>query len=143
MTEYLEILLRLILAFFSGGFIGLQREQVHKPAGMRTHMLVCIGSALFVLVALESLPTESARIIAGIATGVGFLGAGTIFRSRNEVHGLTTAASIWVVAALGLAIGMGFYLMSVTSLILILIVLQFNKSKYIEMNKPNKRKNKK
>ena len=128
--EYTEVLLRLVLAVLAGGLIGLEREVVHKPAGVRTHMLVCLGSALFVLVTLETLPNEAARIIAGIATGIGFLGAGTIFKAKDEVHGLTTAASVWAVAAVGLAIGFGFYLMTAIAVILILIILQLNKVEF-------------
>lgn len=130
MTEYIEILLRLVFATLAGGLIGLEREVVHKPAGVRTHMLVSLGSALFALVTVEQLPTEAARIIAGIATGVGFLGAGTIFKAKDEVHGLTTAASIWAVAAIGLSIGLGYYLMMLIAVILILIILQLNKFEF-------------
>ena len=132
MIEYTEVLLRLVLPVVFGGLIGLEREVVHKPAGVRTHMLVSLGSALFVLVTLETLPNETARIIAGIATGIGFLGAGTIFRSKSEVHGLTTAASIWAVAGVGIAIGLGYYLMTIIAVVIILIVLHL---KYIEFFK--------
>ena len=132
MVESSEILLRLVLAVIAGGFIGLEREVVHKPAGIRTHMLVSLGSALFVLVTIDTLPSEAARIIAGIATGIGFLGAGTIFRSKSEVHGLTTAASIWAVAGVGIAIGLGYYLMTLISVVLILIVLQLNKMEFFK-----------
>lgn len=132
MTEYSEILIRLIFATFAGGLIGLEREVVHKPAGIRTHMLVCLGSALFVLVTIESLPNEAARIIAGIATGIGFLGAGTIFKAKDEVHGLTTAASIWAVSAVGLAIGFGYYLTTITAVILILVILHLNKFEFFK-----------
>ena len=132
MIEYTEILLRLILSVIAGGFIGLEREVVHKPAGVRTHMLVCLGSALFILITIESLPSEAARIIAGIATGIGFLGAGTIFKAKSEVHGLTTAASIWAVSAVGLAIGLGYYLMTIVSVVLVLIILQLNKVEFFK-----------
>ena len=132
MVEYTEIFIRLILATFAGGLIGLEREVVHKPAGVRTHMLVCLGSALFVLVTIETLPNEAARIIAGIATGIGFLGAGTIFKSKDEVHGLTTAASVWAVAAVGIAIGLGYYLMTTIAVVLILIILQLNKMEFFK-----------
>jgi putative Mg2+ transporter-C (MgtC) family protein len=132
MIEPVQILLRLVLSVIAGGFIGIEREVVHKPAGVRTHMLVCLGSALFALVTIESLPSEAARIIAGIATGIGFLGAGTIFRSKSEVHGLTTAASIWAVAGVGIAIGLGYYLMTIISVVLILIVLQLNKMEFFK-----------
>ena len=130
MTEYTEILLRLVLATLAGGLIGLEREVVHKPAGVRTHMLVSLGSALFALVTIEQLPNEAARIIAGIATGIGFLGAGTIFKAKDEVHGLTTAASVWAVAAVGLSIGFGYYLMMLIAVILVLIILQLNKFEF-------------
>ncbi len=130
MIEYTETFLRLVLAVIAGGLIGIEREVVHKPAGVRTHMLVSLGSALFVLIALEALPNEAARIIAGIATGIGFLGAGTIFKAKDEVHGLTTAASIWAVAAVGLGIGMGFYLMTIVAVVLILLILQLNKIEF-------------
>ena len=128
--DYTEIFLRLVLSVVAGGLIGLEREIVHRPAGIRTHMLVCLGSALFVLVTIETLPNEAARIIAGIATGIGFLGAGTIFKAKSEVHGLTTAASIWAVSAVGLAIGLGYYLMMVIAVILILIILQLNNMEF-------------
>ena len=130
MTEYTEILLRLVLATLAGGLIGLEREVVHKPAGVRTHMLVSLGSALFALITVEQLPGEAARIIAGIATGIGFLGAGTIFKAKDEVHGLTTAASVWAVAAVGLSIGFGYYLMMLIAVLLILIILQLNKFEF-------------
>lgn len=132
MTMPAEIVIRLIYATLAGGLIGLEREVVHKPAGIRTHMLVCLGSSLFVLMIVETLPNETARIIAGIATGIGFLGAGTIFRSKSEVHGLTTAASIWAVAAVGIAIGLGYYLMTVVSAGLILVILHLNKLEFFK-----------
>ena len=122
-----EIFIRLILAVVAGGLIGLEREVVHKPAGVRTHMLVSLGSALFVLVTIATIPEGADKIIAGIATGIGFLGAGTIFKSKNDVQGLTTAASVWTVAAVGLAVGLGYYLMTIFAVVLILIVLQLNK----------------
>ena len=95
-------------------------------------MLVALGSTLFVLITIETLPGEAARIIAGIATGIGFLGAGTIFKAKDEVHGLTTAASIWAVSAVGLAVGLGYYLMTIISVVLVLIVLQLNKMEFFK-----------
>ena len=132
MIEYTEVFLRLIFAVVCGGLVGLEREIVHRPAGVRTHMLVSLGSALFILIAIDTLPNEAARIIAGIITGIGFLGAGTIFKAKNEVHGLTTAASIWAVSAVGLAIGMGYYFITLISVALILIVLQLNKLEFFK-----------
>ena len=130
MVEYAEIMLRLALSVVFGGLIGMEREVVHKPAGVRTHMLVSLGSALFVLIALQSIPEGIDKILAGIVTGIGFLGAGTIFKSKNEVQGLTTAASVWTVAGVGIAIGLGYYLMTIIAVILVLIVLQLNKLEF-------------
>ncbi len=132
MIEYTEIFLRLVLAVIFGGLIGLEREVVHKPAGIRTHMLVSLGSALFVLIALESIPGGIDKIIAGVATGIGFLGAGTIFKAKSDVHGLTTAASVWTVAAIGLAIGLGYYLITAIAVILVLMVLHLNRFKFFQ-----------
>ena len=132
MLAYTDLFLRLIFAVIAGGLIGLEREVVHRPAGVRTHMLVCLGAALFVLVTLETLPNETARIIAGIATGIGFLGAGTIFKAESEVHGLTTAASIWTVAAVGITVGLGYYLMMLIAVVLILIILNLNRLEFFK-----------
>ena len=127
-----EVFVRLVFSALVGGLIGLEREIVHRPAGVRTHMLVSLGSALFVLVTLETFPDEGARIIAGVATGIGFLGAGTIFKSKDGVQGLTTAASVWTVSAIGLAIGLGHYLMTIIAVLLILIILQLNKTEFFK-----------
>jgi len=132
MILYTEVMLRLVLATIAGGLIGLEREVVHKPAGVRTHMLVALGSALFVLMILESVPDGIDKIVAGIATGVGFLGAGTILKTKNEVHGLTTAASIWAVSAVGLSIGLGYYLMSLIAVVLVLVVLHLMKLEFFD-----------
>ena len=122
-----EVLIRLVVAAIAGGLIGLEREALHKPAGVRTHMLVSLGSALFVLATLSIIPDEVGRIIAGIATGIGFLGAGTIFRSKDHVKGLTTAASIWAVAAIGLTVGGGQYVLAIAATILVILILQLKR----------------
>lgn len=102
---------RLVLAGILGAIMGLQRERVHSTAGLRTHILVCLGAAFFVLASVESGQTSAdiSRVIQGIVAGVGFLGAGTILKvgDRLEVHGLTTAASIWLTAAIGTGAGLG------------------------------------
>jgi putative Mg2+ transporter-C (MgtC) family protein len=132
MIGYLEISLRLVLAAFAGGLVGYERSGSKKPAGIRTLMIVSLGSALFVIITLQTVTVvnEVARLIAGIATGVGFLGAGTIFRAKNEIKGLTTAASIWIVAALGLSIGLGYYFIASTAVVLVLIILQLYRFKF-------------
>ena len=132
MIETQEVIFRLILAAIFGGFVGFEREVVHRPAGLRTHMLVSMGSALFVIITVQQIPIEVARIIAGVATGIGFLGAGTIFKSKSDVQGLTTAASIWVVSAVGMAIGLGYYVMTISAVLLILLILHMNKLKFFQ-----------
>ncbi len=119
----LESAIRLILALLFGAVIGWERERKGRPAGLRTHMLVSIGAAGFTLVALEisgasiaagiKPPFDPGRIISTIVGGIGFLGAGAILHSRHRVHGLTTAASIWAVAAIGIACGCGLYALAV------------------------------
>ncbi len=123
-----ELLLRLVLAAVASGLVGFERESMHKPAGVRTHMLVGLGSALFIISVLSVLPGEAARIIAGIATGIGFLGAGTIFRAKDHVIGLTTAASVWTVAAIGLTFGLGEYFLAIGAAALLILILQLKKA---------------
>ena len=126
MPVELEMVLRLIMATALGAIIGYQRERAAKPAGLRTHILICVGAALFTIASLYGfgIGADPARIAAGVVAGVGFLGAGAIIR-RDEglVAGLTTAATIWAVAAIGLAAGAGLYLVSAVTTVLILVVL--------------------
>ncbi len=127
MDPYLAFALRLVIATLLGGLIGLQRELSGKPAGLRTNLLICLGAALITQISL-ALPAalgagDPARIAAQIVSGIGFLGAGTIMRSRHAVHGLTSAATIWVVAAVGLAVGAGFERQAAMGTALILIAL--------------------
>jgi putative Mg2+ transporter-C (MgtC) family protein len=109
--EAVRVSLRLVAALLAGTVIGLQRERSGKAAGLRTHILVCIGTALFVITATGNGMQQDAisRVIQGLATGIGFLGAGAIIKqeSTREISGLTTAAGIWITAALGVAIGLG------------------------------------
>ena len=106
-----ELIRRLLLAAFLGGMLGAEREFRQKSAGFRTNILIAMGSALFTIASVTLAPERSdpARIAAQIVTGIGFLGAGAILRTENRVHGLTTAATIWVNAALGVAAGAGQY----------------------------------
>jgi len=118
-----EQVLRLLLAGVVGMAIGMEREWREKAAGFRTITLVALGAAAFML-SVEALPGESAsRVVAGVATGVGFLGAGTILRERGQIFGLTTAAAVWMAAALGVAAGLGEYVLTGVGLVAALIVL--------------------
>jgi len=127
-----QIILRLVLTVILSGLIGFERQLHRRTAGLRTHILVALGSCLIMLTSLyvfdiykEIAQPDPARIAAGVITGIGFLGAGTIIREREGVRGLTTAASLWVVAGIGLACGCGFLNASVYATVLALIVLFF------------------
>jgi putative Mg2+ transporter-C (MgtC) family protein len=111
MLTDIELIRRLLLAAFLGGLLGAEREIHQKSAGFRTHILIAIGSALFTITSLTMAPgaSDPTRIAAQIVTGIGFLGAGAILHTENRVHGLTTAATVWVNAALGVAAGAGLY----------------------------------
>jgi len=133
MSIEVAIILRLLLAAVLGAGIGYQRELSGKPAGLRTHTLIALGAALFTIVSIFGFGSQSdpARLAAGVVAGVGFLGAGVIFRSlRNDVPvGLTTAASVWVVAAVGIAAGAGLYLIAAIAALLTVIILIIPKVK--------------
>ena len=119
-----DVLIRLILALVASGLVGLERETTKHPAGLRTHMLVCVASTLITLTSIQMYPEDPTRIASGIITGIGFLGAGTIFRDRNHVRGLTTAASLWSVAGVGLALGAGAYFISIMATASMLFILR-------------------
>jgi putative Mg2+ transporter-C (MgtC) family protein len=122
----LEMLGRLALAVALGGLVGLERQAHGRPAGLRTHILVCLGSALVMTVTHSFGPNvDPGRAVAGIVTGVGFLGAGVIVKSREIVRGLTTAACIWFVAALGIIVGQGLYVVAAGSTAMALVILTF------------------
>lgn len=102
--------------------VGFERELAHKPAGLRTHMLVCLGSCLFTLISLE-FAIDPARIASGIVAGIGFIGAGAIIAEPDRVVGITTAASLWVTAAIGLTVGIGSYMLAFVATLLAISVL--------------------
>ncbi|MGB9877244.1 MAG: MgtC/SapB family protein [bacterium] len=105
-----EVALRLFTSLLLSAIVGWQREVAQRPAGLRTHMLVCLGATLLTLVSVSIVGADPMRLASGIVTGIGFIGAGTILRSTpTEVRGLTTAASIWMIAGVGIAVGVGFY----------------------------------
>ena len=122
----LELFLQLCLATLFGGAIGLERELGGKPAGLRTNILICIGSVLYTKLSftMAAGTADSTRIAAQIVTGVGFIGAGTILHARGAVVGLTSAATIWVVAAIGVALGATFYSEAAITTLLVLVVLR-------------------
>ena len=126
-AEFTRVLLRLLLAALLGGLLGIEREHKGKAAGVRTHMLVSMGSALFVLLATQGgmQDAELSRVLQGVIAGIGFLGAGTILKAEHEdkVRGLTTAAGIWLTAAIGMAAGLGRESTAVLSTLLALGVL--------------------
>jgi len=139
---WIEMVLRLAAATIFGGIVGYQREKAEKPAGLRTHVLVCLGSALIMQVSVYPFVgkpyADLTRIAAGVVVGIGFLGAGTIIRQGNIVMGLTTAASLWTTAAVGLAIGVGFYIPAAATIILILLALTFLKAVEARMAREHK-----
>jgi len=130
MTPMWEAAVRLLLAMALGGVVGWQRESADKPAGFRTHILVCVGAALFTLISAVGFfgtGADPARVASNIVVGIGFLGAGTIWRTQASVQGLTTAASLWTVAAIGTAAGVGYYFGAIAATAIVLGVLTFLK----------------
>ena len=122
----IETIIKLVIAIAAGVLIGWEREQSKRPAGLRTHVLVSLGACLFTVAALEVVGTQAdvlSRVIQGIATGVGFLGAGIIFHDKEKTIGLTTAAEIWSLAAIGTLAGLGSYALALIAAALILVVL--------------------
>lgn len=124
----ITIVLNLLLASLYGGIIGYIRERERKAAGLRTHMLVTVGAALLMMISIyigtSYIASDAGRIAAAVVTGIGFIGAGAIIQERGSVRGLTTAASVWICAAIGLGIGASFYLAATTATVIALIVLQ-------------------
>lgn len=135
-NDYAHLILRIALASLFGALIGIEREYAHRPAGLRTHVLVCVGSCLVMLTSefiyktyhIFSPNMDVARLGAQVISGVGFLGAGTIIRNGNSVKGLTTAASIWAVACIGLATGIGYYSGAIIATFIIYLILVYFKS---------------
>ncbi|MDT8405137.1 MgtC/SapB family protein [Sulfuriflexus sp.] len=135
LTDYLTITTPLLVALLMGGLIGLERAWHGRPAGLRTHTLVCVSSSLLMLltvyqwdllsatVPLEAIRIDPTRMAQGIMTGIGFLGAGVIMKEKLTIRGLTTAASIWMTASIGIMVGLGFYSSAVSATVLTLIVL--------------------
>jgi len=132
LPEVFEYLIKIILSIILGGLIGFEREITHHWAGFRTHILVCLGATLFMFItsfqyinpqAGVNINIDATRLAAGVITGIGFLGAGVIFREGANVKGLTTAASIWATASIGLLVGIAKYELAIIATILIMLVL--------------------
>ena len=150
--QWYDILIRLFLAMLVGGVIGYDREYKNRPAGFRTHILVCVGAAVATMIEVKmnqdtvnqilkhpelasAIKTDMGRYGAQVITGIGFLGAGTILHDKGSIKGLTTAASIWVVACIGLAVGHGYYFLSIASAIgvyIVLVIFKKFESRYID-----------
>lgn len=122
-----DMFARLLVAAALGAFIGYERERGGKVAGVRTHGMVALGAALFTVVSVYGFegPGDRARVAAQVVTGIGFLGAGAILHLRDGIQGLTTAASLWVTAAIGVSVGVGMVLMSVETAVLVFLLLRF------------------
>jgi putative Mg2+ transporter-C (MgtC) family protein len=129
----IELIVRIFASVGLGGLIGFEREITHKPAGLRTHIFVCMGACLFTISSFYLLPKETigtldpARIAAGIVAGISFIGAGSIIASKGDVRGITTAASMWVVAAIGLMVGLGNYVLSVIATVIVFLILRMGR----------------
>lgn len=143
--EIQTIAIRLTIAILMAGAIGYEREYHSRPAGLRTHIMVCVGAVILAMIQEQNsmdaiqfavdnpslagvVGTDKSRIVAQVVSGVGFLGAGTIMIQKRSVYGLTTAATIWAVAALGLAIGLGYYKIGIGGFVAVIITLNFVKS---------------
>lgn len=153
MNSY-EVIIRLLLAVIIGGAVGYEREFKNRPAGFRTHILVCVGAAIVSMIQMYIIQdtidmmmkrpelvsvfkADAGRLGAQVISGIGFLGAGTIIHEKGSVKGLTTAASLWVVACIGLAIGLGYYYLSVfatISVVLVLISLKRFEARFLDRN---------
>lgn len=132
MLPHWELITRLVIAALLGSFVGFEREHLHKAAGLRTHMLVSTGACLFMIVsafgfsealANPSVHLDPSRVAAQVVSGIGFLGAGSILLRGKLIQGITTAASIWSVAAVGLAVGGGMYMEAIAATVIIMLIL--------------------
>lgn len=129
----LELIIRLLVAVLLGGIVGFERERSHKPAGLRTHIFVCMGACLFTMASFYLLPTDiigsfdATRIAAGVVAGISFIGAGSIIALRGDVKGLTTAASLWVIAAIGLIVGLGNYILPIITTVIAYVILRLDR----------------
>jgi putative Mg2+ transporter-C (MgtC) family protein len=123
--DWTSDIIPVLLAVGCGTVIGIERQLMHKPAGLRTNVLICLGAAVFTIISRQMAGDQEpiTRIAVQIVTGVGFLGAGAVIQDRGGIHGLTTAATIWLVASIGMACGARFYYLAITTTVLAILVL--------------------
>lgn len=124
-----ELIIRLVVSAVLGAIVGMEREMMHKPAGLRTHILVSLGACLFTIIIFSSVTENQGAALSGILTGIGFIGAGSIMATRGHVKGITTAASLWTVAAIGFAAGTGNYILASVAAVLVFVILQLRNVK--------------
>ena len=128
-----DLIIRLLVAVLLGAIIGYERERSHKPAGLRTHIFVSMGACLFTIASFYLLPSDisgsfdATRIAAGVVAGISFIGAGSIIALRGDVKGLTTAASLWVIAAVGLIVGLGNYILPIITTTIAYVILRLDR----------------
>lgn len=122
----IEVLSKLLLAVALGALVGFERQLKHRPAGLRTHMLVSLGATIFAIISL-AFDIEPSRIAAGVVAGIGFLGAGSIIAHRGSIRGITSAATLWVVAGIGLGVGVGQYFIAIVGAIFVFAILQLGR----------------
>jgi putative Mg2+ transporter-C (MgtC) family protein len=134
MMEQLYFVGQVTIALLLGALLGWTRERGGKPAGLRTYALVTAGSTLFTIISLHAFGANDSRIAAQIVTGIGFIGAGAILHKDDHVEGITTAAGLWIAAAIGMGVGVGWYTTTSLSTILIAMVLLLNDKKLIKNN---------
>ena len=138
--EDIEFVIRITVAVILGAIVGYEREISHKPAGLRTHIFVSMGACLFTIASFFLIPSDAAgsydvtRIAAGVVAGISFIGAGSIIALKGDVKGLTTAASLWVIAAVGLMIGLGNYILPIVATIISYVILRLDR---LEKNRLN------
>lgn len=121
----IDLVLKLVVAACLGLVLGYEREVHKRPAGLRTHSLICMGAALFTVLSMSFAGNnvDASRVAAGVVTGIGFIGGGILFKSEDRVFGLTTAAELWVAGAIGLAVGIGYYFAAIVATLIVLFIL--------------------
>lgn len=128
MISDVDLTVRILLAVLLGGLLGFERERVDKPAGLRTHILVSMGSCLFTILSFDAFPgSDPSRIAAYVVAGIGFIGAGVIFQSGKRITGVTTAASLWVTTSIGMAVGVGYYVAGLVTSVISYVILRLGR----------------